>query len=546
MSQGHPMSIKKRFLLLTGISVFSLIVLFAVILYTERNLLIQDRQEKVRNLVESVHTLVGSYEAQAREGKMSVDDAKAAAINAVRQLRYEKTEYFWINDLNGLMIMHPIKPAMNGTNVSGLKDPTGKLFFQEFVDLVKAKGDGYVSYLWPKAGAEAPVPKISYVKGFTQWNWLIGTGIYIDDVDVIFKQEALKLAGWGLFIFALIAGSLLLASRSIMAALGCDPQVAKAITQRIAAGDLSTDIHPQAGDSTSLLVSMKSMQDTLRNMIGEIIGNAGQISSAATQLQRNAEEVSHSAKTQSDAASSIAAAMEEMTVSIDHVADNTNEAHSISLQSSEYSEQGKIIINNAASEVRKIAEAVQASSAIIEELGDQSDQITSIVNTIKEIADQTNLLALNAAIEAARAGEAGRGFAVVADEVRKLAERTTQSTQEIGATIGKIQAGTRNAVSSMELGVTQVDKGVELASEAGVSINQILQGAQRVTAVVNDITAAMREQSSASSEIAGNIEEIARMSEESSHAIEEASVAAGHLHQLSDNLQRSVARFRTS
>jgi methyl-accepting chemotaxis protein len=533
-------------MLLTGICVVSLIVLFLVVLQTERNLLLEDRKEKVRNLVETVHTMIGNYEALAREGKMSVEDAKQAAIAEVRALRYDKVEYFWINDLDGMMIMHPIKASMNGTNVTGLKDPTGKLFFAEFLRLVKAQGAGYVDYMWPKAGSDAPVQKISYVKGFPQWNWLIGTGIYIDDVDVVFKQEAVKFLGWGLFIAGLLTLSLYLVSRNLLRTLGGDPREATAITKRIATGDLSTDIHIAANDKDSLLASMKEMQDTLRRMIGEIVGSAEQISSAATQLQRNSEEVSGNARHQSESASNMAAAMEEMTASIDVVAENAMEAHAISQESGQHSEQGTVIIHNAANEVRQIAEAVQASSDIIEELGHQSDQITSIVNTIKEIADQTNLLALNAAIEAARAGEAGRGFAVVADEVRKLAERTTLSTQEIGATIGKIQAGTRNAVTSMEQGVNQVEKGVELANEAGVSINQIHQGAKRVTQVVNDITAAIREQSGTSSEIARNIEHIAQMSEDSANAIGQTSAAAGHLQQLSTDLQKSVARFRTS
>jgi methyl-accepting chemotaxis protein len=187
---------------------------------------------------------------------------------------------------------------------------------------------------------------------------------------------------------------------------------------------------------------------------------------------------------------------------------------------------------------------VQSSSAIIEDLGRQSDQITSIVNTIKEIADQTNLLALNAAIEAARAGEQGRGFAVVADEVRKLAERTTLSTAEIAGMVGKIQNGTRNAVSSMETGVVQAGKGVDLASQAGTSITEIRDGSVRVMEVVNSISDSIREQGTVSSEIAKNIERIAQMSEESANAIQNTTNAARHLQQLSSGLHNSVSRFK--
>ena len=210
----------------------------------------------------------------------------------------------------------------------------------------------------------------------------------------------------------------------------------------------------------------------------------------------------------------------------------------------EISNRGSEIIHSAASEMHKISDAVQSSSAIIEDLGRQSDQITSIVNTIREIADQTNLLALNAAIEAARAGEQGRGFAVVADEVRKLAERTSLSTTEIAAMVGKIQTGTRNAVESMQTGVAQAGRGVDLASQAGASIIEIREGAERVTAVVNSITDSIREQGSTSSDIARNIEHIAQMSEEGASAVRHTADAARHLQQLSGSLHHSVSRFK--
>ena len=530
---------------MTLATIAALLVLFAVLLINGKSQMLGDRQDKVRNLVEVAHATVAHFEKEASAGRMTVDEAKKAAKDALRDLRYDKVEYFWINDLTDLMVMHPIKPELDGKKLDQLKDKNGKFLFTEFNKVVKAQGAGFVDYLWPKPGSDEGVPKISYVMGFQPWGWVIGSGIYIDDVDAKFRTDAIKLLLWGLGIGGFIAISLLLLSRNIISTLGGDPAVASAITKRIAAGDLATPVNCIAGDGDSLLANIGQMQDTLRRMIATIIGNAEHVARAAEQLMQASEEVADRARQQSDAASSMAASVEEMAVSIDQVRDNAEEAHGISQEAGAISNEGAQVIHNAASEMRKISEAVQSSSQIVEDLGRQSDKITSIVNTIKEIADQTNLLALNAAIEAARAGEQGRGFAVVADEVRKLAERTSLSTTEIAGMVAKIQNGTRSAVTSMQAGVTQVSNGVQLANQAGDSINRIRDGAERVTQVVNGISDSIREQSAAGNQIAHQLETIAQMSEESAIAVKHTADAARQLQSLSASLHQAVAQFKT-
>lgn len=542
---NQGMSLRSKLLAMTVMTVAALAVLFTVLLINGKSQMLEDRQAKVRNLVEVAHGTLVFFEKEAREGRMTTEEAKKAAAASIRLMRYDKVEYFWINDLTDTMIMHPIKPDMDGKKLDQLKDKNGKLFFTEMSRIVKSQGSGFVDYLWPKPGSEEGVPKISFVMGFEPWGWLIGSGIYIDDIDTKFRSDAIKLLLWGLGIAGFIAISSLLLSNNIIRTLGGDPSLASSITKRIAAGDLATPVECDPNDKESLLANIRTMQETLRGMIASIVSNAEQVAGAANQLLSASEEVADRATQQSDAASSMAASVEQMAVSIDQVKENAAEAHGISQAAGTLSEEGAAVIHRAASEMHKISDAVQSSSKIVEELGRQSDHITSIVNTIKEIADQTNLLALNAAIEAARAGEQGRGFAVVADEVRKLAERTSLSTTEIAGMVSKIQNGTRSAVNSMQAGVEQVSNGVELANQAGASINQIRDGSSRVAIVVNGISDSITEQSIASTEIAQKLETIAQMSEESAIAVHHTADAARHLQSLSASLHETVARFRT-
>ncbi|HEX8988429.1 MAG TPA: methyl-accepting chemotaxis protein [Rhodocyclaceae bacterium] len=346
-------------------------------------------------------------------------------------------------------------------------------------------------------------------------------------------------------VLLIVAGTAAaLTIRRVVRQLGGEPAYAVDIAHAVAAGDLSMEIALRPGDSASMIAAMKEMQDKLKQMVTTIQGEAERVSATAEQLSASSGQVAESSRHQSEAASSMAAAVEQLTVSIDQVAERAAEAARVSTHSGELSQQGTQIIQSAASEMLAIENSVKESSSVIQMLEQQSSEISSIVNVIKEIADQTNLLALNAAIEAARAGEQGRGFAVVADEVRKLAERTTQSTQEIAQMIGKIQEGTRTAVTSMDSGVAQAGHGVTLANQAGSSIIEIKTEADRVVGVVDDISHSLREQSVASNEIARNVETIAQMTEENSAAVNETAAAAHHLGEMAISLQRMVGQFR--
>ncbi|MGE6244010.1 methyl-accepting chemotaxis protein [Ectopseudomonas guguanensis] len=345
----------------------------------------------------------------------------------------------------------------------------------------------------------------------------------------------------GLLATVLAISVAFLLSRSIAGRL----QQVVEVARNVARGRLDSNIERAGRDEIGVLLdAFATMQQRLREMIGQIRAGAGQLVEAAQNISSASTQLSVSTQEQSQAASSMAATVEELTVSINHVADNANEAHGLSSDSGRQSAEGGAVIQETLGSMQRIADTVQGAAAQIAELGQHSDQISSIVNVIKEIADQTNLLALNAAIEAARAGEQGRGFAVVADEVRLLAQRTANSTQEITEMIKKIQLGTRNAVSNMEIGVQQVNGGVEQASQAGDAIVAIRQASGRVVDVVDQISLALREQTVASQDVARNVERIAQMSMQNSEAVADTSRTAQGLQQLAVSLEKQVASFR--
>ncbi len=387
----------------------------------------------------------------------------------------------------------------------------------------------------------AATARINTMKGVEN---LVATGIQEIAADLAAKART-ALAINMVFSIAGILATVLLGVWIVRSIIGPIHGLHQTITLVQSNNDLTQRVEvsgkdeiAQAGEAFNLL--MGSLQGIIRN----VSGSAGQVRQGASQVAAATKQVASSSQAQSESAASMAATMEQMTVSIDQVAEHASEAHNSSLQNGNLSSRGSEVILQVVNDMRRIADTVNQSSVIIQDLGKQSDEIYTIVQVIKDIADQTNLLALNAAIEAARAGEQGRGFAVVADEVRKLAERTSQSTRIIAEIVGKIQEGTKNAVSSMEMGVSQVNKGVELASQADDAINQISAGAQRVSHVASDISASIKEQSVASSDIARNVERVAQMSDENHAAIQEAASSARNLENLAEEMESTVSKFK--
>jgi len=316
-------------------------------------------------------------------------------------------------------------------------------------------------------------------------------------------------------------------------------------SQRLASGDLTAHIDLAARDELRFVAgSFNEMAEAMRGLIGSIKDNSDHVADSARNLVASSGQIHVASQCQSDAAASMAAAVEQMTVGIEHIAHSAGEADSLAKHSGELSRQGGEIVASVVAEISEIARSVERSARTVEELGERSGQVSAIVGVIGDIAAQTNLLALNAAIEAARAGEQGRGFAVVADEVRKLAERTANSTKEIAEMVESIQHGTQGAVAGMEQGVARVHEGVQRAQHAGEAMGGIREAANQVLSTVAEISHALSEQSVASAEIAKQVGMIARMAEENGSAVGGNHQTANRLGELADTLLHNVSRFK--
>lgn len=284
--------------------------------------------------------------------------------------------------------------------------------------------------------------------------------------------------------------------------------------------------------------------DRLQSSFREILADSNSLEKVARQLADVSKEISTSATSQSEAATTMAASMEEMTVSIHEVSERAKQASALSASSGEEAQAGEDVIAHTTDDIQSVAGTVRTASEVLDRLERQSEQISHVVAVIKEVADQTNLLALNAAIEAARAGEQGRGFAVVADEVRKLAERTAQSTREIASTIAEMQGGADEAARAIHLAVDQVTTGVSGAEQANRTMQAIGSSSRQAVSMVEDISCAILEQSTTSTDIARRVELIAQMAEQNSEAACRTSSTADEVARLAMKMQNVVNQYR--
>jgi len=543
MNSLRNMSISRRLWLILIVAVLMLFALGLLMLRQIHDDLYQAKRQQTQHVVQTASGILTFYHSLETTGVMTRDAAQKQALSAVRGLRYDHDDYFWINDLTPVMIMHPANPKLDGQNLSAIRDPDGFAVFNEFVILAKAKGAGIVNYRWPKPGAEAPVAKTSYIQLFEPWGWIIGSGVYVDDVQAEFSGQVWKASVIGLGIALVMALLVTLIARSIVQPL----QAAVNAMGNIASGesDLTRSLDTHGDDEvTQLSRHFNSFTAKLRQVVSQLQVCANALGESSRELGTNATQAHARSQQQSQQMVLVATAINEVTYGVQDVAKNAEHAASEMRDAQVQAQQGQVNIDGSLQQIDHLSGTIRQAVEVIRTLSSESTQIGGVLEVIRSIADQTNLLALNAAIEAARAGEQGRGFAVVADEVRLLAQRTQKSTAEIQLMIERLQGHSEAAVKVISDSHSASQLTIEQAGQAGASLNAIGQALRNLNGLNASIASATLQQAHVVEDINQNVTQAAGLSHSTALAAEQSSAASVQLRGLSEQLDGLLRQFK--
>ena len=519
----NKLGFKMKVLLILGTALAALLFMAVTALLQERSLIIESRREQLTTAVQSAHSIVAAYQAKAASGTMGQEEAQKAAKEALRVSRYGgpegKTEYFYIWSLDSKGVMHPIKPEWEGQDMAGkVKDGAGTDILKTISDALRASKDGrvFVPTMFARPGQQVLVPKLQYVIRVDGWNWMVGSGLYTDDIDQQVRKTLLSELVIVLVVMTLVGGVGFTVARSVLRQIGGEPSEAIGIMSQVAQGNLDTDI-PRAHPG-SILDELAHMVNALRRLVTEVRSATDSIATASTEIAQGNNDLARRTEDTASNLQTTASSMEELTSTVKQTSDSAQTANQMATSAAEVAARGGQVV----------AQVV----ATMQDINASSSKIADIIGVIDGIAFQTNILALNAAVEAARAGEQGRGFAVVAGEVRSLAQRSAEAAKEIKSLISA--------------SVEKVESGTSLVGNAGATMTEIVASVQRVTDIIGEIRAATSEQSQGIEQVNSAVNQLDQMTQQNSALVEESSAAADSLREQAVKLTEVVALFRVN
>jgi methyl-accepting chemotaxis protein len=546
-----------RILLLVILALAALMAVGAFVIGQSGELLFEQKKSDIKHVVEAAAALVAQYEQRVAAGEMTREQAQAEAKRAITAIRYGGgKEYVFVYDYNGINVVHPVKPEWVGTNRIDERDPTGKYFIREFIEVAK-KGGGHVDYLFQLPQSTERAAKVSYIAGFAPWQWLIGSGMLIEDVRTANWMMVRNIGLWLVGIALVLLGASIMVTRSI----GGPIKRLTGSLKRLAEGDVDAAVEgSQRQDEFGAIArSIVELRDAVRNRMHDQMRRSAEAKRASeAERQRFLADVAHSLDRQVKAvADSVGAAAQALV-------GTARSMTSVSAEAQREAGAASGVSRSAAEHVSTVGEAagqldgaiseigaqvqqsskishdavtqIREASAIVRTLSAASADIGKVVQLIQAIAEQTNLLALNATIEAARAGEAGKGFAVVASEVKQLATQTSKATEEISGRIHAVQGATDQAVAAID----NVDKTIARMNEIG---SRIAAAVEEQGAATSEISRAGRHAAEQTEQLAASLVRLLEAANETSTSSQEVVASASGLSDQAAALKRQVDEF---
>jgi methyl-accepting chemotaxis protein len=524
----EKLSFNRKILLLVATAVVGVLLVSGLAFVQLREEITNARKATLKAAVQSAATVVAGYQAAAAAGKMSDADAKKAATDSLRMARYGdlagKADYFYALTTDGIAVMHPyLTRWVPGKSVFGTVNSKGIDAARMLTEGMAGSTDGSTAWVasWTaKPGDNDPnavvYPKLQYLVKIPGWNWIVGSGLYMDGVDADIRGTALRQLGISLAVLAAISALALLVTRSVLRQIGGEPRAAIDAMAALARGELG--VHIPAAAPGSLIEGLGRMVLAMRATVAQVHTSSDSISTASAEIATGNHDLSVRTEETASQLQQAASSMMQLTGTVNQSADSARQANQLAASAAEVAQRGGHVI----------AEVVST----MEQINGSSKKIADIIGVIDGIAFQTNILALNAAVEAARAGEQGRGFAVVASEVRSLAQRSAGAAKEIKGLIG----------SSVE----RVDEGSRLVGNAGSTMREIVASVQRVSDIINEITAASSEQSDGIVQINKAVAQLDQMTQQNAALVEESAAAAESLKDQAASLSHAVSTFKMS
>ena len=577
------LQIAYRLLVVVLLGALGLAVFTFVSLSNLRTTLAAERENKTKEHVEVAQTLIRGIARDSAKAGLTTKEAQHAALGALRAMRYAGDEYFWVNDTTGLMLMHPTNSAIENTSVIGVQNSSGVAIFAGMVDLARTHGGGFYRYDWKNQGESAARAKISYVTYIPEWDWVVGTGVYVDDIDAIYLTHAWRLGGIGLLTLLISAVAAILVTRTVVKPLSAvvsqmdelasgrlDVRISNTeqgdeigamaralssvrdnlaaiatVADQIAQGNLTVSIEPRS-EWDRLGIALKTMLVQLRSLVAETSSTARAVHDGASAISGSVENQAAASSQLSSSVAEITSTMEELSASSSQISEHSGAVVEIANKTLDSSRMGTEAMEQLAARMASIREENLSSLSDIIGLGKTSKEISKVMTIINAIADQTKLIAFNAALEAASAGESGRRFGVVAAEIRRLADSVTDSTGEIESKVSEIQDSISRLVITSEKGASGIVEGMEATTNTASRLSELVDAASKTASAAQQISLSTQQQKTAVGQVVIALREIVGTTHHTAQSMSQLSDVSRNLAALSSDMDAHVHRFRLS